>query len=396
MAAAGAVGLDERAAGIVALGQALGAGVGLGLAGGAGRAGGVQGIEDGRVVLVAPLQQELPAIRQREVVSETEPGAPGEQVLRLGDEVQRRVGRKGLGAAHIAGVAGQALEAQRRYGKTALGEHLREGVGPLLVGGHDACLGLDGLGALGVQGEQVARQAVELLVGGVPLHRGNVADLASALAGGKGVLVACAHHGIAEARDVGVAEGRFQVEHGHAAAQGIEGVKAFRCGEVAGRGHRLVGIARHDHLVAGEQAQAGLLGGRQILEVVGEHMGEALARLGAGIALQVAAAEVGHLVFQHGVRAGEQAPGQIERLLLLAGYHPLLLGGARAPLLFEVAQQRAQTPGRGSQGLHVLQEEVVLEGRQHARRAPGDRACLGRVQHGQAHRAGAGHVRAGR
>ena len=32
MAAAGAVGLDERAAGIVALGQALGAGVGLGLA----------------------------------------------------------------------------------------------------------------------------------------------------------------------------------------------------------------------------------------------------------------------------------------------------------------------------------------------------------------------------
>ena len=81
--------------------------------------------------------------------------------------------------------------------------------------------------------------------------------------------------------------------------------------------------------------------------------GELLARVRALVALQVAPAEVGHLVFQHGVRGIEQVMGQLQHVLLLA-HGPFVLGGKRAPLLLDVAELRAQAAGGGSQGLHVL------------------------------------------
>ena len=100
------MGGDHCAAGLVALGQALGSGEGLRFAGGAGGHGRLQGIQDAGVVLVAPLHQEVPAVGIGEVVSEAHPRAPGEQVIRVGQQVQRCVGHKRPGAVHVARIAG--------------------------------------------------------------------------------------------------------------------------------------------------------------------------------------------------------------------------------------------------------------------------------------------------
>ena len=82
--------------------------------------------------------------------------------------------------------------------------------------------------------------------------------------------------------------------------------------------------------------------------------------------------------------------GQIQHVLLLAD-GPVLFGDKRAPLLLDVAELRAQAAGGRSQGFHVLQEEVVLEGREHAGSAAGGGAGLGRLQHGEAHLLRTGH-----
>ena len=341
-------------------------------------------------MLVAPLHQEVPAVGIGEVVAEAHPCAPGERVVRVGQQVQRCVGDKRSGAVRIARIAGQALEAQRRHRKAAADEHLLEGVRPLLVGGDDAEVGLGRLRIFGVHGEQVARQPVEFLVRRVPLHGGDVAYGSLALVGRKRLLVARADNGIAERGDVGIAESGVQGEHGHVPAQGVEGGETLGGREARGDAHGLVGIAGDDELIAGEQTQAGLLCDGKVLEVVGEHEGEPLSRAGARITLQVAPAEVGHLVFQHGVRGTEQAMGQLQHVLLLA-HGPVVLGGERAPLLLDMAELRAQAAGGSPQGLHVLQEEVALEGREHAGSVAGGGAGLGRFQHGKAHLLGAGH-----
>ena len=344
---------DHRAAGLIALGQTLGPGEGLRFAGGAGGSGRLQGIQDAGVVLVAPLHQEVPAVGIGEVVAEAHPCAPGERVVRVGQQVQRCVGDKRSGAVRIARIAGQALEAQRRHRKAAADEHLLEGVRPLLVGGDDAEVGLGRLRIFGVHGEQVARQPVEFLVRRVPLHGGDVAYGSLALVGRKRLLVARADNGIAERGDVGIAESGVQGEHGHVPAQGVEGGETLGGREARGDAHGLVGIAGDDELIAGEQTQAGLLCDGKVLEVVGEHEREPLSRASARITLQVAPAEVGHLVFQHGVRGTEQAMGQLQHVLLLA-HGPFVLGGKCAPLLLNVAELRAQATGGSSQGLHVL------------------------------------------
>lgn len=208
--------------------------------------------------------------------------------------------------------------------------------------------------------------------------------------GRKRLLVARADNGIAERGDVGIAESGVQGEHGHVPAQGVEGGETLGGREARGDAHGLVGIAGDDELIAGEQTQAGLLCDGKVLEVVGEHEREPLSRASARITLQVAPAEVGHLVFQHGVRGTEQAMGQLQHVLLLA-HGPVVLGGERAPLLLDMAELRAQAAGGSPQGLHVLQEEVALEGREHAGSVAGGGAGLGRFQHGKAHLLGAGH-----
>ena len=224
---------------------------------------------------------------------------------------------------------------------------------PLLVGGDDADIGLGRLGVFGAHSEQVARQPVEFLVRCVPFHGGDVADGSLAMGGHKRLLAACAGNGVAERGDVGVAEGGVQGEYGHVPTQRVEGGETLGVGETRGDAHGLVGVAGDDELVAGEQAQASLLSCGKVLEVVGEHQRELLARVSALVALQVAPAEVGHLVFQHGVRDIEQAMGQIQHVLLLA-HGPFVLGGKCAPLLLNVAELRAQATGGSSQGLHVL------------------------------------------
>ena len=108
---------------------------------------------------------------------------------------------------------------------------------------------------------QVLRQAVQLVLGRVPLDglhanrqrssRGVALDVRSGSGNVGAIHAVLAAQRIGQRDDLRVSEGAFQMEHLNVAAHGVELDEALNIGVIAALRHHLVGVARHHDLPVG-------------------------------------------------------------------------------------------------------------------------------------------------
>ena len=171
------------------------------------------------------------------------------------------------------------------------------------------------------------------------------------------------------------------MEHLHVAAHGLELQESLDVGVVAALGHHLVGVARHHDLLIGQQAQHRLLGVGEVLEVVGQHVGEAAASALAGVAFQEVGGQHGRLAGQHGAAQLQDARGVGQQVVRRGAGVPLIARLVAGHLAVQEAQHAAQLARLLADGLQILQEEVVLGAVEDARHAAGGLAGGGLVEH---------------
>ena len=180
-----------------------------------------------------------------------------------------------------------------------------------------------------------------------------------------------------------VAERFGQREDFDAVAQGVEVRKALRVRPVCAHGDGLVHVTCHDKLRFGKQAQAGLFGIGQVLEVVAQHVGVLLTRIGACVAFQIIGAQARRFLDEHGTALGQVAQAVVAGDFFF-GAHPLIVGNQLAPLLVKAVEHFAQAANGRAERLHIFQEEVVLGRGKKAGNASGRRARFRGVQHAHA------------
>ena len=171
------------------------------------------------------------------------------------------------------------------------------------------------------------------------------------------------------------------MEHLHVAAHGLELQESLDVGVVAALGHHLVGVARHHDLFVGQQAQHRLLGVGEVLEVIGQHVGEAAASALAGVAFQEVGGKHGGLAGKHGAAQFQDARGVSQQVVRRGAGVPLLARLIAGHLAVQEAQHAAQLARMLADGLQILQEEVVLGAVEDARHAAGGLAGGGLVEH---------------